>query len=229
MTTHDSASSPLEPELEAAIGEDEGELPPDAASALGIIQAQRAAVRDAAAPDSRLILLAWGLAWLVGNLALFWTARGPAASTPAGWAFAVYFTLLGLAAAFTITHVVRRSSGVVGPSGLAGAMFGWAWTTGFLGVFLIMRGLERAGAGDEIIHLGWIALSCLLVGVLYLAGGAMWHSKVMYALGMWIVLVGGTSTLAGLPGSYLVMALAGGGGFLVGALVMHAWHYRSAR
>jgi len=41
--------------------------------------------------------------------------------------------------------------------------------------------------------------------------------------------VGGAATLAGLPGSFLVMALAGGGGLLVGALVMHSRYYRGAR
>jgi len=229
MTTHDSASSPLEPELDVPLGEDEGELPPDAASALDIIRAQRSAVRDAAEPDTRLLLAAWGVAWLVGNLLLFATARGTEPATPAGWAFAIYFVLLGGAVAVTITNVVQRSRGVVGPSGLSGSMFGWAWTIGFVGVYLIMTGLMRAGADPVLVNLGWSSLSCLLVGVMYLAGGAMWQTPVLYALGAWIVLVGGAATLAGLPGSFLVMALAGGGGLLVGALVMHSRYYRGAR
>lgn len=209
--------------------EPDDDAPLDPAGALDIIRAQRLAVRDSAEPDTRLLFGAWGVAWLVGNLVLFATARQAEGLTPAGWSFAIYFALLAGAIAVTIVHVVRRSLGVVGPSGTSGAMFGWAWTIGFIGVYLIMTGLVRAGANPEIINLGWSSLSCLLVGVLYLAGGAMWQSKVLYALGVWIVLVGGASTLAGLPGSFLVMALAGGGGMLLGALIVHVRDYRGAR
>ena len=220
-TAADPLPALVEPRLDAqsfAPGED---APPDAASALDIIRAQRLAVRDRFEPDTRVLFGAWGAAWLVGNLVLFATARDAPGNTPAGWSFAIYFALLAAAIAVTIRHVVRRSAGLVGPSGTSGAMFGWAWTIGFIGIYLIMSGFIRAGVSPEIINLGWSSLSCFLVGVLYLAGGALWHSRVLYALGAWIVLVGGAATLAGLPGLFLVMGLAGGGGMLLGALVTH--------
>lgn len=220
-----SAPSPADPGLD----ETDVDPAPDPAGALDIIRDQRRAVRDRAEPDSRILFLRWGGAWLLGNLVLFATARVAADHTPAGWSFAVYFTLLAVAVAVTIVHVVRRSVGVVGPSGKSGAMFGWSWTIGFVGVYLVMSGLDRAGADPEIINLGWSSLSCLLVGLLYLAGGAMWQSDVLYGLGAWLVLTGGAATLAGLPGSFLVMALAGGGGMLLGGLVTHLRDYRDAR
>ena len=224
MTTHDPALGSSAPSPEAP-----DEQLPDAASALDIIRAQRAAVRDGFEPDTRVLFGVWGVSWLVGNLVLYSTARSTPDHTPAGWSFAIYFALLAAAVAVTIVHVIRRSVGVAGPSSTSGAMFGWAWTIGFIGVFLIMTGLTNAGASPEIINLGWSSLSCLLVGVLYLAGGALWQSRVLYVLGGWIVLVGGASTLAGLPGSFLVMALAGGGGMLLGALASHVREYRDAR
>ena len=243
MTTH-SAPSPVEPELDGpladattdaegdtdATADDDGDLPPDAASALDIIRAQRTAVRDTVAPDSRLLLAAWGLAWGVGNLLLYVTARAAEAPhLPAGWAFAVYFVILAAAIAVTIVHTMGRSRGLVGPSGRSGAMFGWAWTIGFVGVWLIMTGLMRAGADGVLVNLGWSSLSCLVVGLLYLAAGAMWQSTVHYVLGLWIILVGAASTLAGVPGSFLVTSIAGGGGLLVGALVVHVRQYRGTR
>lgn len=231
MTTHGTspASGPSASSPSVSSPATPDELAPDAASALDIIRAQRHAVRDGFEPDTRVLFGAWGVAWLVGNLLLYSTARGSAGNTPAGWSFAIYFVLLAAAIAVTIVHVVRRSAGVAGPSSTSGAMFGWTWTIGFIGIYLIMTGIMNAGANPEIINLGWSSLSCLLVGVLYLAGGALWHSRVLYVLGAWIVLVGGASTLAGLPGSFLVMALAGGGGMLVGALVSHVREYRDAR
>ena len=222
----DTPSSAPEPDDLTPLDAEDATL--DVEAALGIISAQRAAVRDTVEPDTRLLFATWGLAWLVGNLLLFVTARESTMLTPAGWSFAIYYVLLAVAVAVTIVHTVQRSRGVVGPSGRSGAMFGWAWTISFVGVFLTMTGLMEAGASPQVINLGWSALSCLLVGILYLAGGAMWQSTVLYALGGWIVVVAGASTLAGLPGSFLVMALAGGGGLLVGALASHVREYRRA-
>ncbi len=217
--------SPLDPDS-TGLEPDDGPLDPE--QVLDIIREQRLAVRDRVEPDGRLLFGAWGVAWLVGYLVLFATARDSATHTPAGWSFAIFFTLIGSAVALTIVHTVRRSIGVVGPSGTSGAMYGWSWAIGFVAVYLIMAGLIRAGADPVIINLGWTALPCLLGGVLYLAGGAMWQSTVLFSLGAWIVLVTGAATLAGLPATFLVMAFGGGGGMLVGALLTHLREYQGA-
>ena len=72
-----SAPSPVEPgrsaSREGEVGSDD--LPPDAASALDIIRAQRLAIRDRFELDTRVLFGAWGAAWLLGNLVLFSTAQ----------------------------------------------------------------------------------------------------------------------------------------------------------
>lgn len=203
--------------------------PPDPAQVADIIRAQRAAVRDAVEPDPRILFGAWGGAWLVGYLALYASARTAPPHTPAGWSFVIFFALLAIAMAVTMIHVVRRTAGLAGPTGRSGAMYGWAWTIGFVAIFFVMTGLIRAGADPAIISLGWNALPCLLAGLLYLAGGAMWQSTVLYVLGGWIALVGGGATLAGLPATFLVMAFAGGGGMLLATLAVHVLDYRGSR
>lgn len=195
------------------------EAPVVPADGLAIIDAQRAVVRQKAEVDDRLILLTWGVAWLVGYLALYLTAKE--SGSPAVWAFAVFAGLLAAAVVATIVHTVRRTAGLAGPGSTSGAMFGLSWSIGFTGLALIMVGLMRAGISDVVASLLWNALPCLLVGVLYLAGGALWRSGILYGLGAWIVLVGGGATIAGLPAMYLVMAVAGGGGLLVGAALAH--------
>ena len=45
-------------------------------------------------------------------------------------------------------------------------------------------------------------------------GGALWGSWVMYGVGLWTLLGAAASVYAGVPGNYLVLSLAGGGGFL---------------
>lgn len=193
----------------------------DAAASLALINAQRATVVQRAEPSPTYLFAVWGLAWAVGYTVMAWGSRthdGPPGAV-AGTAFAVLLVGAGVA---TGIHIARRSGGVRGPSARAGAMFGWSWFIAFAAVNLVMAGLTQAGANDTVVTLGWNALSALVVGMLYLAGGAVWQELTMYLLGAWIVLVGGAATLAGVPGVYTVMAAAGGGGMLLAALVTFA-------
>ena len=80
-----------------------------------------------------------------------------------------------------------------------------------------MAGAERAGVSRDIIGLLRSAGAGLVVGLLYLAGGALWQDRVQYGLGLWILLASRAGALVGTPGIYLVMSLAGGGGFLLAA------------
>ena len=84
---------------------------------------------------------------------------------------------------------------------------------------MIVGGLAQAGASGEVISLAANAIAALVVGLLYIAGGLLWCATSMYVLGAWMALTGAAAALTGLPDSYLVMALAGGGGMLVGAVV----------
>lgn len=223
-------STPIDPGFDpddAPLDPDDAPLDPE--QMLAIIREQRRAVRDRFTPDPRILFGTWGIAWLAGYLTLHATASDSASHTPTSWSLVIFFVLIGSASALTIVHIMRRASGVAGPSGTAGAMYGFSWTIGFVSVALIMTGLERAGASSAVMSLGWNALACLLVGMLYLAGGAMWQSPVLYALGAWIVLVGGVATVVGVPTAFLVMALAGGGGMLLAALITHVREYRGSR
>lgn len=206
----------------------ENDVPLNPADSLAIIDAQRALTRARSEPDPRLLFAIWGIAWLVGYLALFTTARSSSEHQPAVWSFVVFALAIAAAIVSTIVHVIRRTAGLQGVSARSGAMYGWSWSIGFVGIYLIASGLQRAGAGPEVMSLTWNALPVLLVGVLYLTGGALWQTTVMYALGVWFVLLAGVATVVGLPNVYLVMALAGGGGMLVGALAAHLARRRFA-
>jgi hypothetical protein len=98
-----------------------------------------------------------------------------------------------------------------------GAMYGWGWLLGFGCVGAIITGLVRVGITEEQSALLNPALSLLVVGLLYLGGGALWRDRVQYGLGVWILATDAVSVFAGVPGNYLVLSIAGGGGFLVAA------------
>lgn len=211
---------------DASVGASEPAL--DAAESLRIIAAQTAKVRSRE-PDCRAIFAAWGVAWLVGYLAMYLTATGrvgqprvaDGVDQPAEWAFVVFGLSIIAAMAFTVVHSIRANTGIQGVSASFGAMYGWTWCLGFVGMSVMLGGLARAGAGPEVMALASNACACLIVGVLYMSGGAFWQDRQQYAIGVWIILVAAVAVFAGLPHTYLVMAVLGGGGFFVGMVLEH--------
>ena len=192
------------------------ETGPAPADALAII-AQQQARAEGTRPSSRLLFRLWGAAWLVGYGALWLTARDGSAPSLLAAAVAVGGGVAAIAV--TIVHVGHRTRGIAGASARQGAMYGWAWAIGFSAQSMIVGGLAQAGASDEVIALAANAIAALVVGLLYVAGGVIWDSIAMYLIGGWMALAGAAAAVAGLPGTYLVMAVAGGGGMLVGGLV----------
>ncbi|MNW54505.1 hypothetical protein D3C74_321070 [compost metagenome] len=157
------------------------------------------------------------------------TGPGGAVGQPEPWAFLAFSFLIVSAVAITIVHIMTRVSGVRGASARSGALYGWAWFISFAAMSMVLGGLARAGANPEVMALASNSLSCLVVGIMYLAGGAMWQETRLYVLGVWILLVAGAATIVGQPGLYLVMAAAGGGGFLLMALVEQVLRLRTRR
>ena len=219
------------------------DLPLDPAESLRLIAAQREKAKDVE-PDGRVLYGVWGAAWVLGYTTLWvsslrtadaaatatgTTGGSSAVGQPEPWAFIAFAVLLGAAVAITIVHVLTRVRGVRGASARSGALYGWAWPLSFAAMSMVLGGLARAGASPEVMALASNSLSCVIVGLLYLAGGALWQEVRLYVLGVWILLVAGAATLVGLPGLYLVMAVAGGGGFLLLALVEQVLRGRARR
>lgn len=197
----------------------DGDLGPH--EALSLLAAERTRTQRQLEPDVRLLYGAWGAAWLVGFLVL-WTAttgQGPLV-LPVSAAGATFAVLLGTAVVVTGVHVVRRSAGVRGTSSTQGAMYGWAWLLGFGCMAALMSAAAGAGASSDVLGVLAPAVSGLVVGLLYLAGGAMWQDRAQYSLGVWLLVASGVGAVAGFPTNHLVMGLLGGGGFLVAALVV---------
>lgn len=191
----------------------------DPAAGLELIAAQGRALRHATEPDGRVLFGIWGAAWLVGYLVMYIGLDGE--NRPAVWSGVTFATCLMAAIIVTAVHISRRTAGMRGASSRQGTFYGMAWFLGFVLVFVLLavvgqRSADIPGSG-EIVGLVANGVSALVVALLYMAGGAMWEDYRTFALGVWIAVVTTAGTLVGLPGLYLVMALAGGGGFLVAA------------
>ncbi|GEL98510.1 hypothetical protein [Cellulomonas terrae] len=190
---------------------------PDLATALAIIAAQRHRAEDTR-PSGVLLFGIWGAAWLVGYGALWLTSRDD--GDPSLLAVVVAIAAGVAALVVTIVHVLHRTRGIAGASAREGALYGIAWPVGFVAQSMIVGGLAQAGASGEVVALAANAIAALVVGLLYIAGGLLWRATSMYVLGGWMALTGAAAALTGYPDSYLVMALAGGGGMLAGAVVV---------
>jgi hypothetical protein len=106
-------------------------------------------------------------------------------------------------------------------------MYGWSWLLASVGLFALDLALEHQGLPSGLAPLLWSGSSLLAVGLLYLAGGMLWDDRLQYGLGVWVLVTGAGSVAAGVPGNFAVLSLAGGGGFLVAAVVSRTRGWRS--
>lgn len=204
------------PDGTAPAGDLDDDAPLDPRAGLAIVAAQRRRVRDADVDERRLFGV-WGLAWVVGYGAQWWTATTSPTRTATAAGGLVFAAVAVVALVVTLVHVLRATRGVLGTSHQVGAMYGWAWTIGFVGQGLVVAGVARADASPVVVAVVANGAACLVVGLLYMAGGALWQQVPLYVVGAWMIATAGAASLVPLPDGYLVMALAGGGGMLAAA------------
>ncbi|HPF76114.1 MAG TPA: hypothetical protein PLP55_08195 [Phycicoccus elongatus] len=195
----------------------------DPREALGLIEAESRRTR--AALDTRIdeILIAWGLAWLIGLGVLWWQGRvqdpftGPTAAT------GILFTTLLLAAGGWTGHRTNQATrGLGGESAFRGIAHGWSWGLGFGGLFVLIGGLARAGATPEQLSLLSTCGALVVTGVMYAATAATWGTRPALWLGVWLVVVGAVGAFAGPLWALGLGAVAGGGALLAVGLWLRA-------
>lgn len=199
------------------------EVPAGPDKALAVVDAQRGAYLKRYAIKPAPLLTAWGLAWLVGYVALA-LYREPDYSLPKA-PYLFFCGCLMAALLFTFAYIIPKLRGIRGRSNREGTYYCCAWS---LGMALSTIILSRANAflatidtprANEVASLVSNAVPCLVVGVIFLMAAALWDAPVMGVLGGWILLVTLVVTVVGMPWAWWVMAVAGGGGMLVAAVV----------
>jgi len=200
--------------IEMGERDDDG-VPLSAEASMELIERERRSVGRRLAVNQAPIFAVWGVTFLIGWGACYLAAPGGPRVLAVAAAVPIVVVLYAVAIAVPIVLGARAAKGVRGPSRLSGAMYGWAWALGFLALFAINTGLIRQGLAPATITMLWTGTAQLVTGLMYLAGGMLWRDRVHYALGVWMLVVAAGSVFAGMPGDFLVLALAGGGGFLL--------------
>lgn len=134
-------------------------------------------------------------------------------------------TLLG---AGLITGIVlatlaalRAQREAAAPDTLSGKLLGAAWIVALTALFLAITGLSSVLEAPELKKVLWPAGSGLIVGLLYLAEGSVRRNMLHYSLGAWLALVSTAALSFASPGLFWVLAIAGGGAYVLAALLEH--------
>ncbi|UGT53897.1 ABC transporter permease [Nocardia asteroides] len=168
--------------------------------------------------DNRPSYLSFGLAWLLGHGAYALShGADPLLRLPS--ALPSVLLIGGLLAAMVITSVVtmRAQRDATGRDAVVGNLLAASWLIGFGALFFVITALSSALAQPDLRMLLWPAGSGLIVGLLYLAGGAAYRDVLQYALGAWLALTSSAALFLDGASPYWVLAIAGGGSYLAAA------------
>jgi hypothetical protein len=104
-----------------------------------------------------------------------------------------------------------------GDSNRRGGWYGFAWFLGYATIIVV--NVRVAGhLPEDLAGLLWAATSVGLAGALQMAGGAIWLDRNLFIVGTWVTVSNIAGVLAGPGWHALVVAVAGGGMLLAGAL-----------
>ena len=182
----------------------------DAATARDLLQDTERQVKHAVDIRGDVQFGAWGLAWVLGYLAIWWSTRTQDPYVgPAGWAFMILAVAMVSAIAVTVATITKASAGISGGSWKPGLYYGLTWGVGFLTWQVVMAAVAQAGVSAEVGGLLAGALPALIVAIIYCASAAVWEQDAFFVVGVWT----GPSTTA------LVVGLLGGAGFGAGTLL----------
>jgi hypothetical protein len=170
--------------------------------------------------DSRGAYTGFALAYVLGHgAAAVSMGPDPLIALPA-W---LPMTLLGAGLAagtvFASVAATRAQRGAGPHDSLSGKLLGLSWISAFAALFLAITGLAAQMELPHLQSILWPTWSGFLVGVLYLGEGAARRNLLHYGLGTWLALTSTASLFLAVPNLFWVLAIAGGGGFAVAAVL----------
>lgn len=190
----------------------------DPREALRVANATEASTGRALQPRVCLQYAIWGTAWLIGYGALHGSVHGWL-SLNYGTALIIFSIVVLLGIVSSIVLSISVSVGVRGDSAFQGAVYGWTWMLAFATVFFIASRIGQVSTNQQFTGMLVNALAVLVVGMMYMSGGALWRDKPMLVLGIWFLVVDVVSLIAGPSGFITVYLTLGVAGFYIAALV----------
>lgn len=190
----------------------------DPRTAMSLADETAAKTAQAIFPHTPVLYFIWGTAWLVGYGALHGGRHGwlPLTSTTA---LIVLFIMLAVAMVVTTVLVVRSTAGIRGASSVQGAIYGWTWALAFVVVGLLSGTVADSIAAEDLRGMLINSIAILVVGMMYMLGGALWRDIPMTVMGIWFLVVDVVAMALGREQYLLVFLTLGVLGFYAGAVV----------
>lgn len=167
------------------------------------------------------ILFAWGVTWAVGYVAL-WLIDGakPAFSLPLPVAVAVFAGLMVAAIVVSAVIGARAGRGIRSSPSAAftGTVFGITGSAGFFAIYAFAAGMSANGMADSLEPVFFPTGFGIIIGIMYLMAGAIWHAVPSVVMGGLLLVVALIAPFFGYPNNYLFFATAGGAVFFGGAV-----------
>ena len=190
------------------------------------VQEAAAVVRDAHARARKelvisapLVYAAWGLVWLLGYGAMWLSVRGQHPYTgPSGVSIAVVFVLAAFAAAAVLVIISKTVAGIDGQSVRYRRIILATWATGYLILLLVQAAISSSVSTRTYAFVAF-AGPLQLAGLAYILASALGRNRPAFALGAWLVIVAASCAWLAPATILATCALAGGGAFLLMAVI----------
>jgi hypothetical protein len=190
------------------------------------VQEAAAAMQDARARAGKELVIsapvvyaAWGLVWLLGYGGMWLSVRGQHPYRgPSGVSVAAVFVLAGFAVAAVLVIASKAVAGIDGRSARDRRIILATWGIGYLIVVVLQAAISSSVSARTLAFVGFAA-PVLLAGLTYLLAAALGRIRPAFALGTWLLIVGASCAWLAPATILATCALAGGGGFLLMALI----------
>src|SRR5690606_2047437 len=130
---------------------------------------------------------------------------------PGSIAGPVFAGLLVAAGVLSAILGIRSDRGVKASraNAFTGIVYGNTWWVGSVAIWLSGLTLVRFGMDEKLLGLFYPVLFIVFAGIMYIFAAVLWQAVPMLVLGLWSIATAIVGPLAGMPGHYLVFALAG--------------------
>jgi hypothetical protein len=187
--------------------------------AAAVAQDARTRARKELLISAPLVYTAWGLVWLFGYGAMWLSVRGQHPYLgPSGVSIAAVIVLAAFAVAAVLGIAHRAAAGIDGQSVRHRRIILATWAIGYLMV-LIVQGAISSSVSTRALAFVAFAGPVLVAGLTYIVASALGRNRPAFALGAWLVIVGASCAWQAPATILAICALAGGGGFLLTALI----------
>jgi hypothetical protein len=187
--------------------------------AAAVVQDARVRARRELVISAPLVYLAWGLVWLLGYGAMWLSVRGQHPySGPSGVSIAMVFVLAGFAVAAVLVIVSRAAAGIDGQSVRYRRIILATWATGYL-ILIVGQAVIISSVSTRTYTFVAFAGPLLLAGLTYILASALGRNRTAFVLGAWLVIAGASCAWQAPAAILATCALAGGGAFLLAAVI----------